>query len=83
LQLRVTSSVRQRGSVTEYAGLRWTKSSLSQVQDCVEWAVTHDGRGVHVRDSKDPAGMVLRFARAEWDTFVGGVKQGEADLTGS
>jgi Domain of unknown function (DUF397) len=67
----------------KYEGLRWTKSSLSQEQACVEWAVTDDGCGVHVRDSKDPDGSALRFTRAEWDAFVGGVKRGEADLTGS
>lgn len=69
--------------MTEYAGLRWTKSSHTQLEACVEWAVTDDGRGVHVRDSKDSAGPVLQLARAEWDAFVGGVKRGEAALTGS
>lgn len=64
------------------AELRWTKSSLTQKEACVEWAFIDDGRGVHVRDSKDPAGPVLRFARAEWDAFVSGVKREEADLTG-
>jgi Domain of unknown function (DUF397) len=63
--------------MTTYAELRWTKSRLSQVQGCVEWAVTDDGRGVHVRNSKDPTGPVLRFARAEWDAFVNGVMEGK------
>lgn len=61
--------------MTEYAGLRWMKSSFTQIEACVEWAVTDAGRGVHLRDSKDPAGPVLRIARAEWDAFVDEVKR--------
>lgn len=64
----------------EYARLRWMKSSFSLSESCVEWAVTDDVRGIHVRDSKDPASPVLRSTRAEWDAFVGGVKR-EANLT--
>jgi Domain of unknown function (DUF397) len=32
-----------------------------------------------VRDSKDPAGGVLVFTRAEWLAFLGGAKDGEFD----
>jgi Domain of unknown function (DUF397) len=69
--------------MAEDAGLRWTKSSLSQVENCVEWAVAGDARHVYVRNSSDMAGPVLRFTRADWDVFVAGVKRGEADPTGS
>lgn len=58
-------------------GLRWVKSSLSFANgDCVEVARLQDGQ-VAVRDSKDPAGPVLRFTPAEWAAFLGGVQNGE------
>jgi hypothetical protein len=34
---------------------------------------------VAMRDSKDPAGPVLTFTRAEWQTFVSGIRAGELD----
>jgi len=39
-----------------------------------------DGK-VAVRDSKDRRGPVLVFTPAEWEAFVGGVRDGEFDLT--
>jgi hypothetical protein len=39
-----------------------------------------DGQ-VALRDSKDPDGPVLRFTPAEWEAFVGGVRQGEFELS--
>ncbi|HEY0641711.1 MAG TPA: DUF397 domain-containing protein [Pseudonocardiaceae bacterium] len=65
--------------MSEHAGSRWTRSSLSLNGDCVEWSASADG-SVLVRDSKDPDGPVLRFTRSEWAAFVGGAKLGEADL---
>ncbi|GIH68018.1 hypothetical protein Mth01_02710 [Sphaerimonospora thailandensis] len=35
-----------------------------------------------VRDSKDLDGPVLAFTPAEWDAFIGGVKDGEFDDLG-
>jgi hypothetical protein len=35
---------------------------------------------VLVRNSKDPNGPVLRFTRAEWEAFVGGVEDGDFHL---
>jgi hypothetical protein len=32
---------------------------------------------VAMRDSKDPAGPVLAFTRAEWRVFLGGMRGGE------
>jgi hypothetical protein len=34
---------------------------------------------VHVRDSKDPDGPVLKFTIAEWAAFLDGANQGEFD----
>jgi predicted carbohydrate-binding protein with CBM5 and CBM33 domain len=57
----------------------WVKSSLSFANgDCVEVASFADGR-IGVRDSKDTEGPVLRFTSAEWNAFIGGVRNGEFD----
>jgi hypothetical protein len=59
----------------------WTKSSFSFANgDCVEVASLPDGTVV-VRDSKDPAGPALGFTPAEWEAFLGGVRNGEFDVT--
>ena len=64
-------------TTSEDAGTRWVKSSLSYCNsNCVEVASLPDGR-IGVRDSKDTAGPVLRFTRAEWNAFVSGVRNGE------
>lgn len=59
----------------------WKKSPRSNGtggSNCVEVALL-DG-GVGVRDSKDQAGPVLKFTRAEWDAFITSAKDGEFDL---
>ncbi|MFD5463205.1 DUF397 domain-containing protein [Kitasatospora sp. NPDC127059] len=50
--------------------LKWAKSSYSSEEggQCVEVALT--GTAVHVRDSKDPAGPVLRIEPTGWAAFV-------------
>ncbi|MCT2589543.1 DUF397 domain-containing protein [Streptomyces sp. N2-109] len=60
--------------MTEPAQLLWRKSSYSNGSggNCIEMA-TPD-RGVAVRDSKDPAGSVLRFTAEAWRRFVVGVQ---------
>jgi len=55
----------------------WRKSSTSEGGDCVEVATLADAIGV--RDSKDPAGPVLRFSRSEWRAFLQGARNGEFD----
>jgi Domain of unknown function (DUF397) len=57
----------------------WIKSSLSAYNgNCVEVAGLADDT-IRVRDSKHPRGAVLSFTQAEWDAFVGGVRNGEFD----
>jgi len=53
----------------------WQKSTRSGSNGCVEVAFLSDR--VAVRDSKDRHGPVLLFTFAEWDAFVGGVRDGE------
>jgi hypothetical protein len=59
--------------------VRWIKSSFSFANgDCVEVAGLPDGQ-IGVRDSKDTAGPVLAFTRAEWHAFLAGARDGEFD----
>ena len=56
---------------------KWRKSTRSgSTGNCVEVADNLPG-AVAVRDSKDPNGPALIFTPAEWDAFIGGVKDGE------
>lgn len=57
----------------------WKKSSLSiHTGNCVEVAGLA-GDMILVRDSKNPRGGNLNFTPAEWDAFIGGVRNGEFD----
>ena len=56
----------------------WRKSSRSNDGgdgDCVEVAGLCDE--VALRDSKNPSGPVLAITRAEWHSFLGGIRAGE------
>ncbi|MEU6021354.1 DUF397 domain-containing protein [Micromonospora sp. NPDC047134] len=55
--------------------LTWSKSTRSSASgsNCVE--VAEVVAGLAVRDSKDPAGPVLRFDRAAWSAFVTGLRR--------
>ncbi|MFF8945715.1 DUF397 domain-containing protein [Streptomyces sp. NPDC014864] len=52
------------------ARLNWFKSSYSGDEggECVE--VAADTTAIHVRDSKEPSGPQLAFARSAWTRFV-------------
>jgi len=57
----------------------WVKSTLSGYNgNCVEVAGL-TGDSIRVRDSKHPKRAVLNFTPAEWDAFIGGVRNGEFD----
>jgi Domain of unknown function (DUF397) len=58
--------------------VRWRKSSASGSGDCLEWAFVSSG--VWLRNSRDPGGPELHLRHSEWEAFVAGVKNGEADL---
>jgi Domain of unknown function (DUF397) len=64
--------------VLELSRADWRKSRCSATNGCVEVAFL-DGP-VAVRDSKDQQGPVLVFTQAEWEAFVGGIRDGEFDL---
>lgn len=67
-----------RRSGNDFSGA-WIKSSLSGYNgNCVEVAGL-SGDTIRVRDSKNPRSGVLNFTIAEWDAFLGGVRNGEFD----
>ena len=58
------------------SGSYWVKSSFSFSNgNFVEVASLYGVVGV--RDSKDAAGLVLRFTADEWLAFLGGVRNGK------
>jgi Domain of unknown function (DUF397) len=59
----------------DLTGAIWRKASRSGNNggNCVEAARNLPGV-IAVRDSKDPAGPVLRFSRGDWAAFVAGIR---------
>ena len=54
------------------SGRDWRRSRRSYGGGaCLEAA---SGARIHVRDSKNPGGVVLRFTAAQWNAFVTGVR---------
>ena len=77
--MRLLSMWNSRRSGGVSTGDAWIKSSFSAYQgNCVEVAGLAS-EIIRVRDSKHPRGAVLNFTQAEWDAFVGGVRNGEFD----
>lgn len=68
-------------SQPQRSGFAWQRAAACGSGACVE--VAPDGASVAVRDSKNPAGPILRYTLSEWDAFMQGVKQGEFDNLGS
>jgi hypothetical protein len=69
-------SARQPGNKSSRT---WIKSSLSAYNgNCVQVADLTE-ETIMVRDSKHPRGAVLHLTPAEWDAFLGGVRNGEFD----
>jgi hypothetical protein len=65
-------------TMPELAMAIWRKSSRSGGNgNCVEVADLSDA--VAVRDSKDPNGGVLVFARNQWAAFIREAKDGKFD----
>jgi len=78
-EVEVSSFSHAAGQGESNSDARWVKSSFSFSNgNCVEVANLSGGT-VGVRDSKDVQGPVLRFTPAEWDAFLGGVRNGEFD----
>lgn len=71
--------VETKGLRVDLSQAMWVKSvrSSGNCDNCVEVAFV-DG-AIAVRDSKNPTGPALVYTRAEWDAFIGGVKDGEFD----
>jgi len=71
------NAVSAKGLTVDLNDAQWRKSSLSggSCDNCVEVAFVD--KAIVVRDSKDPSGPVLLYTRAEWDAFIGGIKNGE------
>ncbi|WP_329084102.1 DUF397 domain-containing protein [Streptosporangium sp. NBC_01469] len=68
----------------ELAGVAWHISARSENGggNCVEAGPLGDGSGrVAVRHSHRPGGEVIVYTRAEWEAFIGGVKDGEFDFS--
>jgi hypothetical protein len=67
------------GSAAGFARVHWTKSRYSGTSgNCVEFAVLNDG-GCAIRDSKNPAGPVLKFPPAAWSAFTAGIRSSQFD----
>jgi len=60
---------------TQLSLLAWERSERCGDGACVEAAALDDV--ILVRDSKDPEGPVLSFTRREWQTFLGGIEDGQ------
>ncbi|WP_440064448.1 DUF397 domain-containing protein [Streptosporangium sp. OZ121] len=69
---------------TNLAHVAWHISTKSDNGggNCVEAGPLGDGSGrAAVRHSHRPDGEVIVYTRAEWEAFVGGVKDGEFDFS--
>ena len=63
----------------DLSGAHWFKARACSASGCVEVAQLPGGL-VALRDSKDVAKAPHVFDRAEWGTFLTGVRNGEFDV---
>lgn len=63
---------------SELRGAQWQKSSFSGTSNCVEMALLPTGE-IAVRNSRDPGGPALVYTRAEIDSLLRGVRNGDFD----
>ncbi|MBD0293465.1 MAG: DUF397 domain-containing protein [Jiangellaceae bacterium] len=64
----------------ELTGVSWQKSSYSNPSgNCVELAALPHGRGIAVRNSRDPEGPALIYTHSELEAFVLGARRGDFD----
>jgi hypothetical protein len=77
--MSINSSARSASDITA----TWIKSSHSGPTggNCVEVAFLADGC-VAMRNSRQPDGLALIFARGEWDAFLHGARGGEFGAPG-
>jgi hypothetical protein len=67
-----------RGTPPVTADTDWIKASKSDSGgNCVE--IRGHAGAIAVRESKDPAGPVLRFTGREWEAFLDGARNAEFD----
>jgi hypothetical protein len=59
---------------------QWIRSSVCDSSACIEVSFSPDD--VLIRDSKDPAGPLLRFDLDEWQAFRLGLLAGDFDAPG-
>ncbi len=70
----------------DLSGVVWRRGAPGDAEDVeegggrLEVAFLEDGKTL-MRDGEDPEGPVLVFTPQEWEAFVGGVKDGEFDLS--
>ena len=57
--------------------LSWRAARYCDGGACVQ--VAPAGEMIVLGDSKNPSGPILSYTRAEWETFVAGIKRGEFD----
>lgn len=68
----------QNGDISD---LNWRKPARSiNAGNCTE--VASAAGSIVVRDSKDPASLVLRYPAQSWHSFLGAARAGDFDVTG-
>jgi hypothetical protein len=63
-------------NVISSMNMRWKKSTASAQVNCVEVAVSPNFV-IHMRDSKDPDGVMLAFSARGWEGFVSELRSGQ------